>query len=290
MSFSQKELFEILNNYIISGEKKEIIEKLALRPERFTGIFRPTKPHGKIMQHILQSREIKMGNALEKVTQRLIEDMGYEIINNNLIELSGEKMKVDIYFRDAQNTFFIELKIRDDHDSSKKRGQIKNFEKKLEALYDRHGNSLIAIMYFVDPSFRKNSEFYKLELDKINKYYPIEILLMYGPDLFVRLGEQRHWNKMLEWIKNWKDRLPTTPSIKFDSSTQELNEIPLTIWRRFIEVESIWEEGFVEALFDDARLLFDLLEIWKSTKKPNYQELAHELDSKLSKYFRSKSH
>ena len=55
---------EILNKHIFEGEKKELLRKLADRPERFVGLFRPTKPGAKILQHLLQSHEIRFGDAI----------------------------------------------------------------------------------------------------------------------------------------------------------------------------------------------------------------------------------
>ena len=39
----------ILNKHIFEGEKKELLIKLAKNPERFIGLFRPTKPEAKIL-------------------------------------------------------------------------------------------------------------------------------------------------------------------------------------------------------------------------------------------------
>lgn len=62
---------EILNKHIFEGEKKDLLKKIAENPERFIGLFRPTKPHAKILQHLLQSHEIRMGDAEQEVRKNL---------------------------------------------------------------------------------------------------------------------------------------------------------------------------------------------------------------------------
>jgi len=61
-----QEFSQIFNKHIFEGEKKELLKKIIERPERFLGLFRPSKPGIKILQHLLQSHEIKFGNADER--------------------------------------------------------------------------------------------------------------------------------------------------------------------------------------------------------------------------------
>ena len=76
---------EILNKHIFEGEKRELLKKLASNPERFIGLFRPSKPSTKILQHLLQSREIKFGNALEELIQEILKDLNFLILQKNII-------------------------------------------------------------------------------------------------------------------------------------------------------------------------------------------------------------
>ena len=55
----------------------------------------------------------------------------------------------------------IEQKMRDDHDSTKKRGQFENFLKKVSYLKEKFPNKEIeAGMWFVDNSLVKNKKYY----------------------------------------------------------------------------------------------------------------------------------
>jgi len=88
--------------------KESFLKKIAEHPERFIGLFRPSKPGTKILQHLLQSYA------------------------------NGERLSLDQFFTDGRTYYFIEQKIRDDHDSSKKRGQVANFKAKLEEIFRQY--------------------------------------------------------------------------------------------------------------------------------------------------------
>ncbi len=157
----------ILNKHIFRGEKRELLKRLAESPERFIGLFRPTKPRGKILQYLLQSHEIRMGDALEEIIEEILRDTGFTILPKVLtVEETGEELFLDQYFTDGKMYYFIEQKVRDDHDSSKKRGQIANFEAKIEVLSKRHGSSLIGLLYFIDPDLTKNKRYYAQRLQE----------------------------------------------------------------------------------------------------------------------------
>ena len=55
---------DILNQQIFESSKPDLIEKIAKYPERYMGLFRPTKPKAKILQNLLQSNEIRFGMLL----------------------------------------------------------------------------------------------------------------------------------------------------------------------------------------------------------------------------------
>ncbi|MDR0820076.1 MAG: hypothetical protein LBN19_00865 [Endomicrobium sp.] len=83
------------------------------------GLFRPTKPKAKILQNLLQSQEIKFGDAFEKLIELYLTENGFTILPK---KISGEKINesliIDQYFKIKEKIYFIEQKIRDDHDST----------------------------------------------------------------------------------------------------------------------------------------------------------------------------
>lgn len=112
----KKEVFgEDLNYQIL----KTVIEN----PQRYIGIFRVTSAKTKLIQNITQSCEIKFGDFIENILTEYIADMGYENLDKNLgKDEEGNELSADQVFKNGRNVVLIEQKIRDDHDSTKKRG------------------------------------------------------------------------------------------------------------------------------------------------------------------------
>jgi len=88
----------ILNKHIFEGEKKELLRRIAVNPERFIGLFRPTKPGAKVLQHLLQSHEIRMGGALEEVIEEILRSLGFKMLSKSMVNESGETLSLDQYF------------------------------------------------------------------------------------------------------------------------------------------------------------------------------------------------
>ncbi|HOK55805.1 MAG TPA: hypothetical protein PLF90_00550 [bacterium] len=61
------------------------MKKLAEKPERFIGLFRPTKPGAKILQHLLQSHEIRLGDAVEEIIDEIFNEIGFKSLNKKVI-------------------------------------------------------------------------------------------------------------------------------------------------------------------------------------------------------------
>lgn len=74
----------ILNKHIFDRQKKELLINLSNKPERFVGLFRPSKPKTKILQHLLQSQEIRFGDAFEELIEEILKDSGYEILRKSI--------------------------------------------------------------------------------------------------------------------------------------------------------------------------------------------------------------
>jgi hypothetical protein len=279
----------ILNRHIFEGEKEELLRRIAENPERFIGLFRPTKPGAKILQHLLQSHEIRMGEAFEEIVEEILKSIGFKVLSKSIVIESGKTLSLDQYFTDEKKYYFIEQKIRDDHDSSKKRGQISNFETKLEILYKRHGSDLIGIMYFIDPDLSKNKNYYLEELKKFKKFYGIELYLFYGKELFEYLNYPEIWDNILSWLKQWKDSLPELPEINFDTeperSFEEIKNLELRIWRKILENDKLWEEGIIKAIFRKGTTLQLLLEFFKNQHTIPYDQLTTTLTERLRKYY-----
>jgi Holliday junction resolvase-like predicted endonuclease len=281
-----EEFCKILNQHIFEGEKKELLRRIAGNPERFIGLFRPTKPGAKILQHLLQSHEIRMGDALEEIIEKILESIGFTILSKNIRNEKGDLLFLDQYFTDNIRYYFIEQKVRDDHDSSKKRGQISNFETKLEILYKLHHSNLIGIMYFIDPDLTKNKNYYFQELERLKNFYGVELHLFYGKELFKYLKKPEIWDNIILWLKEWKESLPELPEINFDttpeSSFHEIKDLELRHWRKILENDKLWKEGVMKAIFQDGTTLEILLEFFKEQNTTPFKKLAENLEGRIN--------
>jgi len=287
---NHEEFCAILNKHIFEGEKKELLRRIAENPERFIGLFRPTKPGAKILQHLLQSHEIRMGDALEEIIEKILGSLGYTTLPKRIHSASGKELLLDQYFTDGKQYWFIEQKVRDDHDSTKKQGQIGNFEDKLETLSKMHGTNLIGIMYFIDPDLTKNQNYYNQELQKLSNFYGVTLYLFYGQELFDRLLKKPQiWDEIISWLKQWKEMLPELPEINFDAtppaSFNEIKDLELRYWRKILENDKLWDEGIMRAIFRDGSTLCRLLDFFKSQQTFAYNQLANKLTERLREYY-----
>ncbi len=77
--------------------------------------------------------------------------------------------------------------------------------------------------------------------------------------MFDYLGKPELWDKILVWLKQWKDSLPEIPEIDFDKtpneSFEEIKELPIRHWRKILENEKLWSEGIIKAIFKNGKTL-----------------------------------
>ena len=280
---------EILNRHVFEGDKRALLAHIADYPERFTGFFRPTKPEVKILQNLLQSHEIRFGDAIEELIKAMIRYIGFSVLPGDLQNLGGEHLALDQYFTDGKTYYFIEQKVRDDHDSTKKRGQIRNYESKLEILNKVHEGHLVGIMYFVDPDLMKNARYYDQELSELAQFYSTPLYLFYGSELFNFLGHSSLWGDMISWLVRWKSELPDLPEINLDvapeETFQEIISLPVSKWRRLIVNDRLWDEGIIQALFRDGATLRLILAEFSRKQYQPYLSLSKILTERLDKYY-----
>jgi hypothetical protein len=232
-----------------------------------------------------------MGDALEEIITKIIQSLGYEILNPALTS----ELKLDIYFTDNVRYYFVEQKIRDDHDSTKKRGQIENFQRKLEHLYNLHGGNIVGIMFFIDPDFSKNKPFYQSVISQLMHLYNTEIYLFYGKEFFDYLKCPECWKKMVEYLTKWKNTLSDLPEVNFDKEPlrtfEEIKGVDIKIWEKILNKNELWEEGIIKAIFKTGETLKLLLEYFHAQSTlPNkrasrYKMLAKKLESRMIKYY-----
>ncbi len=280
---------DILNRHIFEGEKRALLKRLAERPERFTGLFRPTKPRAKILQHLLQSHEIRFGDAIEEIITEILRDLQYKNLPKMIQDQNNENLSLDQYFTDGVVYYFIEQKVRDDHDSTKKRGQINNFERKLEILYEKHRHNLVGIMYFIDPDLTKNKNYYSEKLRNFAGFYGVEVHLFYGNELFEYLGAPKTWNNIVQWLVRWKNELPDLPELNFDENPEksfvEIKDLEIRIWRKILENKKLWSEGIIHVLFRTGETLTLVQKHFKQQQSVPYKNLEKLLNERLNEFY-----
>lgn len=218
---------QIFTTTIFEKSKPDLLGKVAKYPERYVGLFRPSRPKAKIIQNLLQSHEIRFGDAFETLIEEYLREAGFTILDNKFYDANQNRLEVDQIFLVNHGLHFVEQKIRDDHDSTKKRGQIDNFEKKLEVILNEYPNQEIyGYFYFIDDSFNKNKNFYVAEINKLSRDYGLTLRLVYGRELFDEIGMKHTWDEILSHLKHWKKEIPELPEINFDAApSQSFNEI-----------------------------------------------------------------
>ncbi len=195
-----------------------------------------------------------------------------------------ESLELDQFAKKDNTYYFIEQKMRDDHDSAKKRGQIDNFERKLEALIHHYGGNIQGYFYFIDESLNKNQNYYKEELQKLSDSYGVPLSLCYGKELFENLNILQVWDEILNHLAWWRETLPDLPSLNFDEnpseSFQEIKDLAPSVYRKLLDNDEIF--NLVLILFPEQKVLKRLAEYFKQQNKTIYQQLASKLEKRLS--------
>lgn len=276
---------QIFNETIFEKSKVDLLEKVANYPSRYIGLFRPTKPKAKILQNLLQSHEIRFGDAFEHVIEQYLRLEGCEILQKRHTSDKGDSLDIDQCFKKDGKVYFIEQKVRDDHDSTKKRGQIDNFEKKLGLLLSKFPEQdLIGIFYFIDPSLTKNKKFYAEELKKMTSDYGVETNIFYGKPLFNYLHMPDVWDEILTYLEQWRKEIPDLPEINFDLDAihtfEEIKDIKPLIYRKLLENDDLFNE-IILTLFPQKKTLELLLNYFEQKDGTIYKTISTSLSNRL---------
>ena len=271
-----------------------MIRKIAHYPQRYIGLFRPTLAKGKIIQNLLQSHEVRFGDAFEALIDGYLKELGFKILKNNLLDSDGSKLKVNHLFSNGNDIFFVEQKIRDDHDESKKRGEIDSFKKKIVAIKKKfNGKKIKGFFYFIDSSFTKNKKFYREEIEKLSNIHIIPLHLSYGKDFFKEINKENAWEEILNHLKEWKETVHDLPEINFDEnpckSFDEIKELKHTVLKKLFSNQNL--DDLLHVLFPEGKTLVLLshyfLQEYQNNGIEKYNEL-HDLCSETTKRLKNR--
>ncbi|MFT4186867.1 MAG: hypothetical protein QM613_06555 [Micrococcaceae bacterium] len=252
-----EEFRKIFNDKIFNQAKPHLIKKVAEHPDRYVGLFRPTKPEAKLLQNLSQSNEIRFGDAFEVAIKEYFISEGWEPLEQKIKAKNGNNLDIDQLLEKNNEVLFIEQKVRDDHDSTKKRGQIRNFESKLETLIDIYGDKLkYGFFYFIDPSLHKNKNYYGPKLQQMGEKWGVNLFVSYGDEMFDELGYLDIWTNIINNLKQWREEIPDIPVLNFDedaeASAEEIAELP---------------PKYINKLFNDERIVKQILPVLFPEKK-----------------------
>lgn len=240
-----KDFTEELKHTVYKNAKADLINKVADNPDRYVGIFRPTSPELKLIQNVTQSHEISFGDFIEDIITLYL---GHYYINLPKRAIyNGEVILFDQLFEYNNTIFMIEQKMRDDHDSTKKRGQFDNFLKKVEYLKETYPNKKIeAGMWFVDQSLVKNKRYYSQKIEE-NQNNGAKLNLFYGPEFTEYLEKKQIWDEMTEHLLAWKMSEESNIQLNFEEDWKEtkeelLNGVTKNSWRKIINNKQVVDE------------------------------------------------
>ena len=281
---------ESLNKKLFEDSYSDLVRKIAENPERYIGLFRPTKPKTKLIQNITQSHEIRFGDALEYIFERYFEQLGFKLLNKVVEDNEGNALNIDQLFQKGNTIYMIEQKVRDDHDSTKKRGQFDNFENKYSVVSSIYRDeTVVPIMWFIDDSLTKNRGYYQPEMDRMSSDYGCHAYLFYGSQLFDRYGgisdiSADMWDETLEYLQRWKETLPDMPEINFDLNAKdvfdEIKSLNTSIYRKLLDNNDIIDQIF-PIIFPEHTVLRMLRDYFNSRYEPIYHTLARKIDALL---------
>lgn len=281
---------ESLNKKLFEDSYSDLVRKIADNPERYIGLFRPTKPKTKLIQNITQSHEIRFGDALEYIFERYFERLGFRLLNKVVVDDIGNTLNIDQLFQKGDTIYMIEQKVRDDHDSTKKRGQFDNFENKYSVVSSIYkGKTVVPIMWFIDDSLTKNKGYYQPEMDRMSRDYGCHAYLFYGCQLFDRFGgisdiSAEMWDETLEYLQRWKETLPDMPEINFDLNAEdvfeEIKNLNTSVYRKLLWNDDVIEQIF-PIIFPEHTVLRMLRNYFNSKYETIYRNLARRIDMLL---------
>lgn len=269
-----------LNSKLFEDSYSDLLRKIAENPERYIGIFRPTKPKTKLIQNITQSHEIRFGDALEFIFERYFEASGFQLHTKRFRTLDDTELSIDQLFSNGNVLYMIEQKVRDDHDSTKKVGQFDNFENKYFALSQLYPNYEIRpYMWFIDDSLEKNRRYYLNRMQSMSNDYGCQPELFYGEQLFSQVDDFNIeiWRETLDYLEQWKATLPDMPEINFDNNAkvvfEEVKDLPPIIYRKLLNNLEVRRQIF-PIIFPNNTVLGMLCDYFFSKSEHIYHTLA----------------
>ena len=180
-------LKDIFDEKIFAKSKPDLFKKVTEYPDRYVGLFRPTKPEAKLLQNLLQSNEIRFGDAFEVAIKHYFINESWQPLPQKIT--STTHLISTSYLSKITRCYALSKRYATTIIQPKKRRQISNFEKKLEALVDIYGDKVTwGFFYFIEPSLVKNRNFYQPELQKLQESWGVYLSVSYIQECSISLA------------------------------------------------------------------------------------------------------
>lgn len=204
---------QIMNQHIILADLQySLLTSVLTSPQRFNSEFQLLSAHDKLKNFLMTSLNIKFGYALEKITLAYLSELGFTALDNTL---SNSGLRVDYLGIKDDMILLVEQKIRDDHDSSKRKGQVSNFIIKCHELEQVYSDNLHKVMWFIDDKFYRNKTFY-------HSMIPAGAHLFYGKEFFSFLGNDSIWDEFKQHLSAYRDKFTIPGTIDFSDAIKRL--------------------------------------------------------------------
>ena len=173
---------EIFDNHVVIDNVTEFVHSLIDsndKAKRLMSGFKIISLEARIASKYLTSTNIKFGDAVEDIFKEYLKDKGVTFLPRDFVK----DKDCDQIFTYNGIIYLIEQKIRDDHDSSKKEGQIENYFIKKEAIA-KQASDYYTCCWFIDPDFQKNKNYYMSVLNEDELYYGEKIIVFLREKVF----------------------------------------------------------------------------------------------------------
>ena len=165
---------------------------------RLTDPCNPFSTKRRICQMFYNSIPIKAGKEIERIVKEVLQSYGATILPSRY----NKKSDIDVHFIYNDKQGLIEIKIRDDHDSTKKDSIVKDYLRKKSLL-----KYIYNTLWFVVPNFYKNRVHYIENLgnevryaQEINDFFTSIISDHSEVDFYKEI-----MNKYNEWCAHYYD-------------------------------------------------------------------------------------
>lgn len=126
----------------------------------------------RLIEYRAKSMTIRLGDAVEAWANQFVKDSGYDLLLRHATLEDGKNADFDFAYTANCEIWFSEIKIRDDHDSTKKVSQCDDYLAKLNYLHNHYPDHVIhSCIWFVDPSLEKNKNYYLSRLSEDEVLY-----------------------------------------------------------------------------------------------------------------------